>query len=98
VDLLIYHLATSQDAAYRELLTRERPSYLTISLLDIQERGNAGADIELSVLLVKDSQGGTTAKKLKLLLKEPLLSPDMDCQSTASKTQLKHNSKSQALQ
>lgn len=98
VDLLIYRLATSQDAAYRESLTGERPSYPTVSPSDIQERGNAGADIGLSSLPAKDSRGGTTVKKPKLRLEEPLLSPDMDRQSTASKTQSKHNSNSLAPQ
>jgi hypothetical protein len=98
VDLLIYRLATSQDAAYRESLTGERPSYPTVTPSDTQERGNVGTDIEISVLPAKDSRGGTTVKKPKLRFEEPLLSPDMDRQSTTSKTQSKHNSKSLAPQ
>ncbi|KAF4211686.1 hypothetical protein CNMCM6805_000661 [Aspergillus fumigatiaffinis] len=97
VDLLIYRLATSQDADYRESLTGERPSYPTVSPSDIQGRGTGDAgDIELGSLPAKDSWGGTTVKKSKLCLDEPLLSPDMDRQSSASRTQSKRNSKSLA--
>jgi hypothetical protein len=94
VDLLIYRLATSQDGDYRESLTGERPSYPTVSPSDIQRRGIADAgDIGPSSLSAKDSRGGTTVKKPKLCLEEPVLSPDMDHQSTASKAESRLNSK-----